>query len=80
VWDDECELIEKIDFEPAKDWGANPSKKGFQVSTDTSERKCTKVRKGDVHCLQGIQQLPLNITVGEGRVETNHEHLQLKHM
>jgi hypothetical protein len=71
VWDGIGELVKKQYLELLEDRGVDPGKNSFQVSTNSLEPEPAKVRKCDVSHGWGIQQPPLDVTVGNRGMKTD---------
>ncbi|KAF8469433.1 hypothetical protein DFH94DRAFT_773868 [Russula ochroleuca] len=78
-WNGKRELLEERNEDLLEARGGDSTNNCFQVSTNSLERKVTKVRKGDVCRDWRIYELPLHVSVGNSECGGDHEHLQLRH-
>ena len=75
VWDRIGQLVEEIDLELLEEGNGDLGKKRLQVSAGTLKPEPAEVRKCDARRDWRTQQLPLDITAGEMRVEKDPENL-----
>ena len=64
VWDREAKLVEELYSERLEERGVHMRENGFQETTDTHEVKHAEVRMCDVCDDRSMQQLPLDVTIG----------------
>jgi hypothetical protein len=73
VWDRKAELVEEFCRERLEERGVHVRKNGFQESADTLEIKYAEVRKSEVRRDWRMQQLPLDVTMGDRGAKPNDQ-------
>jgi len=71
VWDSEVKLVEEVYFECLEERGDHVSENGFQETTDTHDFKLAEVRMCEVCDDRSMQQLPLDVTIGNCAAKAN---------
>ena len=77
AWDRKAELVEELYAELFEEGGGYVRKKGFKVRANTLEIKPAEVRICDTYVDRYMQQLPLDVTIGNRGTKANSDCFQL---